>query len=75
MNKRQHRLAQRKSNIGVLEISGTIIADDIKSFAEMNGWEPADISAQVDYLTAGVCPKQKKIEQFEESIRGLFPPE
>lgn len=66
-------IAQKKTNIGVLEASGTMIVDDHESFLEMATWEPATVSRQIDMMVKAVCPNPKKTETFRKSIRGLFP--
>ena len=75
VNKKKNRLAQSKKNIAILEATGIMIVDDLKSFAEISSWEPADISEQIDKLAETICPKEKKVDAFERSIKGLYPPE
>jgi len=75
VDKAQTKKAQPKKNIGVLEASGMMVNDDPISFAEMSGWEPNEISRQIDLMTEAVCPDRAKTEQFEADICGLFPPE
>lgn len=65
--------AQTKRNIGILEASGTLIVDDLDSFEEMAKWEPADISEQLRMVANAVAPQDDDIEEFENSIRTLFP--
>ncbi len=67
------RRAQPKTNIAVLEATGTMIVDDQASFEEMRGWSPDDISAQVAMMTAAIQPDERKVRRFEKSVQGLFP--
>ncbi|OGY54061.1 MAG: hypothetical protein A2912_01675 [Candidatus Buchananbacteria bacterium RIFCSPLOWO2_01_FULL_40_23b] len=75
VDKRHARKTQEKSNIGVLEATGTMIADDLASFAEMSSWESDEVTTQIEQMAQAVCPKEKKVDDFEKAIRGLFPPE
>ena len=75
IDKARKVMAQAKKNIGVLEASGIMIADDPKSFAEASTWNPAEVSAQIDKMVEAVCSNSKKIAEFEKGISGLFPPE
>jgi hypothetical protein len=62
-----------KSNIGVLETTGTLIIDDRKSFEELGAWLPADISRQVRQMIAAVAPDPGKVAEFEAALGDLFP--
>jgi hypothetical protein len=62
-----------KKNIGVLEATGTLIADDRSSFEEMKSWNPMEISAQVTKLIATTVPDDRKVAEFETAIQELFP--
>ncbi|HOX57304.1 MAG TPA: hypothetical protein P5205_11715 [Candidatus Paceibacterota bacterium] len=66
--------AQRKDNIGVLEATGTLIVDDAASFQEMKQWTPTDISRQMRMMAAAIAPEERKVAEFENTIRDLFPP-
>ena len=73
VNKPAGRKAQPKSNIGVLEATGTPIVDEAESFEEMATWEAADITAQIDKMARAVQPERSAVNRFEKSIRDLFP--
>ncbi len=73
VNRAAGRRAQPKSNIAVLEATGSMIVDDQASFDRMAGWSADDISAQIALMTAAIQPDPVKIELFEDDIRGLFP--
>lgn len=73
VNRQAKRLAQGKSNIGVLEATGTMIVDDQKSFLEMVHWQPHDVSRQIDMMVAAVRPEPSKTVKFEKDIKELFP--
>jgi len=65
--------AQRKDNLGVLEATGTLIADDSTTFSEMKRWQPADISSQIRQMIAAIAPPRRKITEFETAVHELFP--
>ena len=73
VNKPAGRKAQPKSNIGVLEATGTPIVDEAESFEEMATWEPTDITTQIDKMARAVQPERSAVNRFEKSIRDLFP--
>ncbi|HEX9117508.1 MAG TPA: hypothetical protein VGA61_15670 [Anaerolineae bacterium] len=73
VNRAAGRRAQPKTNIAVLEASGTVIVDDQAAFEEMRGWSAGDITAQVRKMTAAIAPDEKKVRRFEQNIQGLFP--
>ena len=73
VNQPAGRRAQPKTNIAVLEATGTVIVDDHASFEEMRGWSQDDITAQIAKMTAAIHPDEKQVRRFEASIRGLFP--
>jgi hypothetical protein len=65
--------AQRKDNIGVLEATGTVIADDRVSFEEMQRWNPTVISRQVGKMVVAVAPAGRKVAEFATTVRNSFP--
>lgn len=73
INRDAGRRAQTKTNIAVLEATGTVIVDDNASFEEMRKWAPEEITEQVSRMTAAIHPDEKQVRRFERSIRGMFP--
>lgn len=73
VNKTAGRRAQSKTNIGVLEATGTPIVDESTSFEEMATWEPVEITAQIDKMAQAVQPERSAVNRFEKSIKELFP--
>lgn len=73
INREAGRRAQPKTNIAVLEATGTVIVDDNASFEEMRSWTPEEITAQVSRMIAAIHPDEKQVRRFEKNIRGLFP--
>jgi hypothetical protein len=65
--------AQRKDNIGVLEVTGSLIVDERKSFDAIRRWTPADISQQVARMISAIAPDNSKVLEFEAALRDLFP--
>lgn len=68
----REKKSQTKTNMGVLEASGTLIVDDYASFQEMAGWQAEDISEQVRQMTTAIAPSPVDIEEFENTIISLF---
>ncbi len=73
VNRAEGLRAQRKDNIGVLEVTGTLIVDDRANFNKMRLWTPADVSRQVTAMLAAVAPEPAKVTEFENIIEELFP--
>lgn len=67
------RLTQRKENIGVLEVTGSLIVDDLKTFDAMQSWDAADISRQIELMIGVVAPPADKTAEFESAVAELFP--
>jgi hypothetical protein len=57
----------------VLEVTGTLIADDRAQFEEMQRWQPEDITRQVNKMVASIMPDSEKVANFQIAIRELFP--
>lgn len=73
VNRPARRKAQAKRNIGVLEVTGTLIVDDRSGFEVMRRWTPAEISQQMSRLIAAIGPAADKVAEFETAVRELFP--
>jgi hypothetical protein len=73
LDKSSKRRPQAKTNIGVLEATGTVIADDENSFEQMKNWTPEQISRQVSHVVGAVHPFQGKIASLEEYINDIYP--
>ncbi len=73
INREAGRRAQPKTNIAVLEATGTVIVDDNASFEEMRSWTPEEITAQVSRMIAAIHPDEKQVRRFEKNIRGAVP--
>lgn len=64
---------QAKRNLGVLEVSGSVIMDDETVFATMRSWTPADVAQQVKQMIASTAPEKNKVAEFEAAAAELFP--
>lgn len=73
VNRSKGRKAQPKENMGVLEVTGTVIVDDHRCFERMKFWKPDDISRQVNKMVAVIAPDAERVANFETAIRELFP--
>jgi hypothetical protein len=73
VNREAGFLAQSKTNIGVLEATGTLLVDDRAQFEAMQHWQPEDISEQIRLMLASIMPNAQKVIEFEASVHELFP--